>query len=580
MVKITETILRDAHQSLIATRMKTEDMVPILEELDKAGYHSLEMWGGATFDSCLRFLSEDPWERLRIIREKVKNTKLQMLLRGQNVVGYRHYADDVVYRFVELAAKNGIDIFRIFDALNDINNIKIAMKAVKESGKHIQGCISYTLSPVHTEERYLTFASKLKDHGADSICIKDMAGLMTPDAAYSLVKKLKEQIELPVQMHTHCTSGLAMMTYFRAVQAGADVLDCALSPFAWGTSQPPTESVVHGLKGTKWESEVEPDKLIPLTDYFKGIRKKYQTLINPISERVDVDVLAYQIPGGMLSNLVSQLEKQKKLDKYEEVLKEVPKVRKELGYPPLVTPTSQIVGTQAVMNVLSGERYRMITKETKNYIKGMYGKTPAKISSEMQKKIIGDDSLIKGRPADSLDPELPEIEKQYKDIINKPEDVISLALYTEIAAKFLRGETEPEAIPETKENSSTSVPSSGKAGSGKSSGSYTVVVNGKSFSVDVIPAGSGQAQVSNAVQTAAAKPQASGGTEVKAPLQGNVWKMLVSPGDLIEEGETLMILEAMKMENEISAPVSGTVNEVFVKEGDPVEADDLLVEIG
>ncbi len=579
MLQITETILRDAHQSLIATRMRLEDMIPALELLDQVGYYSLEMWGGATFDSCIRFLNEDPWERLRTIRKHVKKTKLQMLLRGQNVVGYRHYADDVVDRFVELAAKNGIDIFRIFDALNDMRNIGYAMKAVAKTGKHIQGCISYTLSPVHTEEKFLTFAKELKEHGAGSIAIKDMAGLLTPTAAYSLVKRLKEEVKLPVQVHSHCTSGLAMMTYFRAAQAGADVIDCALSPLSWGTAQPPTESIVHGLAGTEWDTGIDPLKFKELTAHFKAVREKYQGLLNPISERVDVDVLQYQIPGGMLSNLVSQLEKQKKLDLYEEVLVEVPKVREELGYPPLVTPTSQIVGTQSVMNVITGQRYKMVTQQTKDLVKGMYGRTPAPISAEMRQRLIGDEPLTTGRPADSLKPELPAVRERYSALIKKPEDEVTLALYGDVAVKFLKGEAKREELPKA---ASAAAPKASTAAPALPAlpAAYNVTVNGKMFNVNVAPAGQGApavAAVAPSAPTGGAAPQ---GKEIPSPLQGSVWKIEVEEGDEVQEGDLLLVLEAMKMENEIVSPVSGKVLQILVSKGDSVDAEDILLVIG
>ncbi|MBN2725379.1 MAG: sodium-extruding oxaloacetate decarboxylase subunit alpha [Deltaproteobacteria bacterium] len=572
MVKITETILRDAHQSLIATRMRLEDMLDALEDLDDVGYHSLEVWGGATFDSCLRFLNEDPWERLRIIRKHVKKTKLQMLLRGQNLVGYRHYADDVLEKFIELAAKNGIDIFRIFDALNDMRNIGKAIEKAKTTGKEVQGCISYTISPVHTEDKYLSFAKELKSAGCDSLAIKDMAGLLDPAAAKSLVSRLKKEVELPVQVHTHCTSGLAMMTYYAAAQAGADVLDCALSPLSWGTSQPPTESIVYALRGTELDTKIDPSKFAPITSHFKKVREKYSALINPISERLDVDVLAYQIPGGMLSNLVSQLEKQKKLDKYDEVLAEVPVCRAELGYPPLVTPTSQIVGTQAVMNVIAGERYKMVTKETKDLVRGMYGTTPAKISDEFRKRIIGDDPIVTSRPADNLEPELPQVQKTYSDLITKPEDAVSLALYQEVAAKFLRGEAVAEEIP-SKEISTKQPESSGSSNPG--SGSYDVTVNGRVFHVDVVPAGSSSSVTS--IQSSISTP--STGKTVPSPLQGTVFKILKKQGDTVKSGETIIILEAMKMENEISSPYDGTIGAILVNEGQSVESDTPLATI-
>ncbi len=587
MVKITETILRDAHQSLIATRLRIDDMIPALEMLDKMGYHSLEVWGGATFDSCMRFLAEDPWERLRTIRKAVKNTKLQMLLRGQNLVGYRHYADDVVDRFVELAAKNGIDIFRIFDALNDIRNMEQAIRAAVKTGKHVQGTISYTLSPVHTEDLFLQFAAELKKLGCHSICIKDMAGLLDPAACTRMVTRLKKEIQLPVQVHTHCTSGLAQMTYFAAAAAGADVVDCALSPFSGGTSQPPTESAVFGFAKTPHDTGMDPAAFKPLTSYFKEVRKKYESMFSPIAERVDVDVLIYQIPGGMLSNLVSQLEKQKKLDRYEDVLLEVPRVREDLGYPPLVTPTSQIVGTQAVMNIIAGERYKMITKETKEYVRGMYGRTPAPIAPEMRRKIIGDEPVVDGRPGDHLEPELPGILAKYKDLIKKDEDVISLALYPEVAAKLLRGEAEPEPMPGA-QPPKAAVPAApavpaGSATPAAGPGRYQVHVNGKAFTVDVIPAGSAPmtapAPAPVATPSAPVAPAATART-INSPLQGSVFKILVSPGQTVQKGQVLLILEAMKMENPIEAEGPGVVREILVKEGQSIDPDAPLLVIG
>jgi pyruvate carboxylase subunit B len=592
VVKITETILRDAHQSLIATRLRLDDMILALELLDQMGYHSLEVWGGATFDSCMRFLAEDPWERLRTIRRAVKKTKLQMLLRGQNLVGYRHYADDVVDRFVELAAKNGIDIFRIFDALNDTRNMEQAIRAAVKTGKHVQGTISYTLSPVHTEDAFVNFAGELKALGCHSICIKDMAGLLDPAACTSLVSRLKKEVALPVQVHTHCTSGLAQMTYFAAAAAGADVVDCALSPFSGGTSQPPTESVVFGFAGTPHDTGMDPAAFKPLTAVFKDVRKKYDAMVSPISERVDVDVLIYQIPGGMLSNLVSQLEKQKKLDRYEDVLLEVPRVRTEMGYPPLVTPTSQIVGTQAVMNVIAGERYKMITKETKEYVRGMYGRTPAPISADIRKKIIGDEPVVEGRPGDHIKPELPEIREKYKDLIKKEEDVISLALYPEVAAKLLSGQAEAEPIPGVKTAAApaASVPAAAPATSPVASGPgrYQVQVNGRLFTVDVaplavgatpLPAASVEMIAPSAAPAAPAPTGPVGGRTLPSPLQGTVFKMLVKLGDRVEANQRVLILEAMKMENEITAPIGGVIREILVKEGQGVDADAPLMVI-
>ncbi|HPU21981.1 MAG TPA: oxaloacetate decarboxylase subunit alpha [Thermoclostridium caenicola] len=437
-VKITETVLRDAHQSLIATRMTTEEMLPIVEKLDQVGYHSLECWGGATFDACLRFLNEDPWERLRKIREKAKNTKLQMLLRGQNLLGYKHYADDVVDYFIQKAVANGIDIIRIFDALNDLRNVERSIKACKKEGGHAQGCISYTISPYHSLEKFVEDAKTLVEMGADSICIKDMAGLLVPYQAYELVKALKESVKVPVQLHTHYTSGVGSMTYLKAVEAGVDVVDCALSPLAMGTSQPPTEPLVATLKGTAYDTGYELGLLSEIAEYFSKLREKYLSsgLLNTKVMGVDVNTLTYQVPGGMLSNLVSQLKQAGREDLFMDVLKEVPRVREDLGYPPLVTPTSQIVGTQAVMNVIAGERYKMVPKETKGLVRGEYGKTPAPISDEIRKKIIGDEEPITCRPADLIPNELDKIREEMAEYMEQEEDVLTYAMYPQVAAKF------------------------------------------------------------------------------------------------------------------------------------------------
>jgi oxaloacetate decarboxylase (Na+ extruding) subunit alpha len=439
-VKITETILRDAHQSLIATRMRTEDMLPVLETLDEMGYHSLEAWGGATFDSCMRFLDEDPWERLRIIRKHVKKTKLQMLLRGQNLLGYKHYADDVVEYFVRKSIENGVDIIRIFDALNDLRNLETAIRACKKEGGHAQGAVSYTTSPFHTTEHFVKEAKTLEEMGADSICIKDMAGIILPFTAYELVKSIKEVVKVPVQMHTHYTSGVASMTYIKAIEAGADVIDCALSPFAMGTSQPPTESMVASLKDTPYDTGMDLERLTKLSDYFTGIREKYreQNLLDTEVLGVNVNTLKYQVPGGMISNLVSQLKASGARERYEEVLKEVPRVREDFGFPPLVTPTSQIVGTQAVMNVLAGKRYKMVSKESRALLKGEYGKTPAPISETVRKEVLKEEPIITVRPADLLEPELSKIRQEVKDHIEQEEDVLSYALFPQVALEFFK----------------------------------------------------------------------------------------------------------------------------------------------
>lgn len=437
-VGITETVLRDAHQSLIATRMTTEEILPIVEKLDDIGYHSLEAWGGATFDSCLRFLNEDPWERLRKIKNKAKKTPLQMLFRGQNILGYRHYADDVVEYFVQKSIANGIDILRIFDALNDPRNLKCAIDACKKEKGHVQATVCYTISPVHTIESFTTLAKQLEEMGADSICIKDMAGLLLPYTAYDLVKAMKETVKIPIQLHTHYTSGEASMVYLKAIEAGVDVIDCAMSPLAMGTSQPPTEPIVAALQNTPYDTGYNLDKLVEICEYFKPLREKYLAsgLMNPKVMGVDVNTLKYQVPGGMLSNLVSQLKQQGREDAYDEVLREVPRVREDLGYPPLVTPSSQIVGTQAVLNVLMGERYKMVSKETKGIVRGEYGKCPVDIKPEIVEKIIGNEERITCRPADKIPNELDKLTKECSEWIEQPEDVLSYALFDQVAVKF------------------------------------------------------------------------------------------------------------------------------------------------
>lgn len=437
-VKLTETVLRDAHQSLIATRMTTEEMLPILDKLDKIGYNALECWGGATFDSCLRFLNEDPWDRLRKIRSQVKNTKLQMLFRGQNILGYRHYADDVVEYFVQKSIANGIDIIRIFDALNDPRNLKVAINATKKEGGHVQAAFSYTTSPVHNNEYFAKYAKQLEEMGADSICIKDMSGLLKPYDAYELVKTLKSTIKLPIELHTHYTSGLASMTALKAIEAGCDIIDTAISPMAMGTSQLPTESLVATLAGTEYDTGLDLAALDEICKYFTPLRDKYikSGLLDPAVLKVDVNALMFQVPGGMLSNLVSQLKQAGKSDKLREVLEEVPRVRADAGYPPLVTPSSQIVGTQAVFNVINGERYKMVTKEFKALVKGEYGKTPVPISKEFIKKIAKDEPLTTGRPADALKPELEKLRGEIKEYIEQDEDVLSYALFEQVAMKF------------------------------------------------------------------------------------------------------------------------------------------------
>ena len=448
-VKITDTILRDAHQSQAATRMRIEDMLPACEALDKVGYWSLECWGGATFDSCMRFLGEDPWQRLRTLRKAMPNTRLQMLLRGQNLLGYKHYADDVVEEFVKKSIENGIDVVRIFDALNDVRNMETAMRATKKYGGHCEAAISYTVSPVHNEEYFVNLAKELENRGADTICIKDMANLLLPYDAYSLVKALKKEVKVPIHLHTHNTTGTGDMTYLMAIQAGVDIIDTALSPLANGTSQPSTEAIVATLKGTKYDTGISLESLSDIAAHFRGVanKLKQQGSLDPKVLNVDPNTLLYQVPGGMLSNLISQLKQAKAEDKYYEVLAEVPRVRKDFGYPPLVTPTSQIVGSQAVLNVLSGERYKMVTKESKGLLKGEYGQVPGEVNEEVRKKAIGDEEVITCRPADLLAPELEKYREEAKGLAKCDEDVLSYALFPQVASKFLAERDKPKADP-------------------------------------------------------------------------------------------------------------------------------------
>jgi len=439
-VKITDTILRDAHQSQAATRMRLEDMLPVADKLDKVGYHSLEVWGGATFDSCLRFLKEDPWDRLRALRRALPNTKLQMLLRGQNLLGYKHYADDVVDEFVKKSIENGIDIIRIFDALNDVRNMEQAIRSTKKYKGHVQAALCYTISPVHTIDYFVDLAKTLENMGADSICIKDMANLLLPYTAYELVTKLKKTVKVPIQVHTHNTTGTGDMVYLKAIEAGADVVDTALSPLGNGTSQPATEPLVATLQGTEWDTGLDLNLLNEIADHFKGVAKRLadEGFLNPRVLNIDINTLLYQVPGGMLSNLLSQLRQQNAEDRFEEVLKEVPRVREDFGFPPLVTPTSQIVGTQAVLNVLTGERYKMVTKESKALIRGEYGRLPGKVSDEIRKLIIGDDPVIEHRPADDIPPELDKYREEIKEYMEQEEDVLSYASFPQVAMEFFK----------------------------------------------------------------------------------------------------------------------------------------------
>ena len=447
-VKVVETSLRDGHQSLFATRMTTEEILSVIDELDNAGYYALEVWGGATFDSCISFLNEDPWERLRQIKARCKHTKLQMLFRGQNILGYHHYADDVVDKFVELSLKNGIDVIRVFDALNDVRNLKQAVESTKKYGGECQIALSYTTSPIHTVDYYVNLAKEVEAMGADSLCIKDMAGVLLPEVAYELVSKLKQTVKMPIELHSHCTGGIMEITYLRAIEAGVDIIDTALSPLSGGTSQPCTESFQYALAGSKYDHKLNVELLQQAAVKMTAVKDKYLAngMLNPKALVRNANILKYQVPGGMLSNLMSQLKAQGAMDKYDEVLNEVPRVRKEMGYPPLVTPLSQMVGTQAVMNVMTGERYKMVPKEIKDYLHGLYGKSPAPVDEDIRKKIIGDDEVITYRPADKIEPQFEMYKEKYKDLIKSDEDVLTCALFEAKAVKFLTQRNNPDEI--------------------------------------------------------------------------------------------------------------------------------------
>ncbi len=571
MVKIIDTTLRDGHQSLIATRMRTEDMLPVLEKLDKSGFYSLEVWGGATFDACLRFLAEDPWERLRKIKAQVKKTPLQMLLRGQNLVGYRHYADDTTKKFVALCVKNGIDIIRIFDALNDIRNMEVPIAAAKENGAIVQGAISYTTSPVHTIEKFIEMAVKLEAMGCDVICIKDMAGIITPNAAFNLVSAIKQATKLPVNLHTHMTSGMGMLSYYAACQAGVDIVDCAFSPFANGASQPPMESFVASLKNTTYDSGLDLEKLVEIGYYFLNVKQKYQSLSNPVSESSDVSVMLHQIPGGMISNLYSQLKEQNATDKYHVVLKEVPRVREDLGFPPLVTPSSQIIGTQAVFNVLLGERYKKITEEVKNYCLGYYGAPTIPLKKEILNLIIPNQTPIEVRPADLIEPELEKAKKAAEEqgvLINSEEDLLSYVMLPQIAAKFLKGEAKAEIHP---------VAGSAPISVTKriDSEEFIVIVDDEEFKIKIKPV---DVSATGKENKSISKPKAEiRKGAILSPMQGMVVYIKVKVGDKIIKGQPVAVIEAMKMQAEINSEISGEVKEIFVFEGEVINNGDVLV---
>jgi len=597
-IRITDTSLRDAHQSLWATRMRTADMLPIIEALDDVGFNSLECWGGATFDACLRFLDEDPWERLRLIKAHATRTPLQMLLRGQNLVGYRHYGDDIVRRFVYKAAENGIDIFRIFDALNDIRNFETAAAAVKETGRHFQGAVVYTISPVHSLDHYLSVAHRLVDMGADSICIKDMAALLSPYYADQLIHRLKDEITVPIQLHCHYIGGLAPMTYLKAIEAGVDVIDTATVPLAFGNSQPATEMVVTAMIGTPYDSGLDLEKLFRIAKYFEGVRKT-SGMERGVTSLTHMQVYEHQVPGGMISNLESQLKEQNALDRLPEVLEEIPVVRAEVGFPPLVTPMSQIVGTQAVLNTLSGKRWRIVPDEMKAYLRGRYGAAPGPVSPEIVELVLGDEKPIEGRPADLLDETLDDFRAEIGDLARTEEDVLSYALFPQTAREylerhhigpeadvfgthdhFLRGAQESAISEQTGDRVKDILAVVDQSEIGE------VVIEEGDLKISVRKTGAAPAAVAAAPEqaaepagaTATATAGSNGSHVVTSPMVGTFYRSpspsepaFVSEGDEVQTGQTLCILEAMKLMNELSSEYDGVVRQVLVENGQPVE---------
>jgi oxaloacetate decarboxylase alpha subunit len=581
---ITDVILRDAHQSLLATRMRIEDMLPIAGKLDQVGFWSLESWGGATFDACIRYLGEDPWERIRLLKAAMPNTPQQMLFRGQNILGYRHYADDVVHKFVERAAVNGVDVFRIFDAMNDMRNLQTAVKATLDVGKHAQGTISYTVSPVHTIELWLDLARQIEDMGAHSICIKDMAGLLRPYTAFELVTRLKQTVSIPIHMQCHATTGMSTATYLKAIEARIDNVDTSISSMSMTYGHSPTESLVAILQGTERDTALNIHLLEEIAAYFREVRKKYARFEGAL-RGIDSRILIAQVPGGMLTNLENQLREQNATDKLDAVLEEIPRVREDLGMIPLVTPTSQIVGSQSVINVLMGERYKNITKETAGVLKGEYGATPAPLNGELQARVLNGAQAITCRPADLIEPELDSLTDELNKLVAEKgitladaqiDDVLTYALFPQVGLKFLenRGdpsqfEPAPDQIPELAAPSS--VPAAGAPAV------YSVRVNGKAFTVEVAEGGELASVEPAAGSAAPVSASTSGGESVKAALAGNVFKVLVQPGDQVSVGQTIMVVEAMKMETDVSAPREGTVSAVHVSAGDVVAVGDALV---
>ena len=588
-LKLTELVLRDAHQSLLATRMRLDDMLPIAEKLDHAGYWSIESWGGATFDSCIRYLGEDPWQRIRELKAAMPNTKQQMLLRGQNLLGYRHYADDVVEKFVERAHKNGVDVFRIFDAMNDVRNLETAIKAAVKVGAHAQGTISYTVSPVHTLDMWLKLAKQLEELGCHSICIKDMAGLLKPYECEQLIKGLKETVSIPIAMQCHATTGLSTATYQKAIDAGIDMLDTAISSMSMTYGHSATETIVSIVEGTERDTELDLNQLEEIAAYFRDVRKKYAAFEGSL-KGVDGRILLAQVPGGMLTNMENQLKEQGAADKLDQVLLEIPRVREDLGFIPLVTPTSQIVGTQAVLNVLTGERYKTITKETAGVLKGEYGATPAPMNKELQERVLDGAEPITCRPADKLEPELEKLEaellkeakEQGLELADEViDDVLTYALFPQIGLKFIKNRHNPdafEAVPtaETAQTESKQ-PTSGK--NAVKAEQYSVKVDGKVYDVVVAQGGELKEVTLKDSELIPQSASASAGETLNAPLAGNIFKIKVKPGQKGNQGDVVIIMEAMKMETEVRAAHTGTVAEILVAEGDSVTTGDAMISL-
>ena len=606
---LTDVALRDGHQSILATRMRTEDLIPAAKQLDTVGFWSLEVWGGATFDACLRFLKEDPWERLKAFRQAAPNTRLQMLLRGQNLVGYRHYADDVLEQFIVKSAEHGIDVFRIFDALNDFRNIQGAIKMVQQCNKHVEATICYTVSPVHSLHHFVEQAKQLEDLGTDTICIKDMAGLLPPFEAYELMKRMKAAVRVPIHLHTHYTSGMASMSSLMAILGGLDILDTAMAPLSGGTSHPPTETMIAALRDTAYDTGLELSRLTSVSEHLRAARKKYHLFESEFTG-VDTDVLLSQVPGGMISNLASQLSEQNAIEKMKEVLEEIPRVRKDMGYPPLVTPTSQIVGTQATLNVMTGNRYKVMTNETKNYFLGFYGKPPGTLNPTTKRKASAGDVPISNRPADNLDPELDAAKKELSDHTVTEEDVLSYALFPSVTLQYIdereRGELKPEVLEPPAEGGPASQPAGDLH---LAPIEFNVTLHGESYHVRV--SGSGQTidgkkpyyiKVDDKLEevyleplqevlasgpeaplsTGTAKggrPKPGGPGDVTTPVPGRVVKVLVTEGTRVAAGDPVLVIEAMKMENRVTAPIDGTVKAIHVKEGDSVNSDETLIQL-